>query len=344
MALFQYWNFNRFHNPFSIYRDNIMQLSKIGSKNTYHKCIKELHEAKYIYYHPSVNKFHLVRISIIPLDVQTEQPSRYKQLDLFGIDNDTGSVPKEVPASTDNDTAPVPKSVHIIKPNSTKQKTVCNTPRDFLKENGRNEEGNNTTRRVPKSVHDKNIPSPEGLGVDIPEMKEVEEFFTKHNYPSDEAKKFFLYNQGKNWMLTDKLKIKDWHALAHKWMLNIKKSNGGNQTAIASPAKQSADSELNYLYDSFLEGKKIFQHITTQHFEQLTLLLDEETMQQAKQQRIKDIEGSNQYSIGQIWQAYLTNNPNNPLVQKDLPNVMELAKRIAVIKHFQSQKNQTNEH
>src|SRR5688500_1091583 len=27
MALFQYWNFNRFQNPFSIYRENIMQLS-----------------------------------------------------------------------------------------------------------------------------------------------------------------------------------------------------------------------------------------------------------------------------------------------------------------------------
>ncbi|MBK8088907.1 MAG: hypothetical protein IPK31_13720 [Chitinophagaceae bacterium] len=67
-------------------------------------------------------------------------------------------------------------------------------------------------------------------------------------------------------------------------------------------------------------------------------------MQQAKQQRIKDIECSNQYSIGQIWQAYLTNDPNNPLVKKDEPNVIDLAKRIAVIKHFQSQKNQTNEH
>lgn len=342
MALFQYWNFNRFHNPFSIYRDNIMQLSKIGSKNTYHKCIKELHEAKYIFYHPSINKFHLVRISIIPLDVQPEQPTRYKQLDLFGTDNDTGSVPKSVQASTNNDTAPVPKSVHIIKPNSTKQKTVCNTPRDFLKENGRNEEENNTTRRVPKSVHDKNILSREGLGVGIPEMKEVEEFFTKHNYPGDEAKKFFLYNQGKNWMLTDKMKIKDWQALAHKWMLNMKKKP--KQENITDQTSIDLARDIQFLYERFLDGKKIFQHITTHHFEQINLLLDDQTIQQAKQQRIKDIEGSNQYSIGQIWQAYLTNNPNNPLVQKDLSNVMELAKRIAVIKHFQSKKNQINEH
>ena len=66
MALFQYWNYNRFQNPFPVYRENIMNLSKIGSKNTYHKCIKELHDAKYIYYHPSPSKFLPVRsVSVV---------------------------------------------------------------------------------------------------------------------------------------------------------------------------------------------------------------------------------------------------------------------------------------
>ncbi|MBK8088908.1 MAG: hypothetical protein IPK31_13725 [Chitinophagaceae bacterium] len=243
MALFQYWNFNRFHNPFSIYRDNIMQLSKIGSKNTYHKCIKELHEAKYIFYHPSINKFHLVRISIIPLDVQPEQPTRYKQLDLFGTDNDTGSVPKSVQASTNIDTAPVPKSVHIIKPNSTKQKTVCNTPANFLKEKGRNEEKNSDFRRVPKSVHqsgstlsvvDGAVDGSIEHSRNTPSLSAAEEFFNQHSYPPDEAKKFFFYNQGKNWMLTDKLKIKDWQASAqvdaqHKNKTKPSKHNRSNK-------------------------------------------------------------------------------------------------------------------
>src|ERR1044071_2395558 len=82
IALFNYWNFNRFQNPFSIYRENIMQLSKL-SKNTYHKCLKELHEAKYIYYHPSPSKFQAVRISIVRLYQEEEVQSPYKQLDLF---------------------------------------------------------------------------------------------------------------------------------------------------------------------------------------------------------------------------------------------------------------------
>src|SRR4051794_21843333 len=75
MALFQYWNFNRFNNPFSIYRENIMQLSKL-SKNTYHKALRQLHEYKYIYYHPQTSKFQPVRISVVRLDIEEQAPSR----------------------------------------------------------------------------------------------------------------------------------------------------------------------------------------------------------------------------------------------------------------------------
>ncbi len=38
-------------------RDDIMKLSKIGSKSTYHRCTKELHHYKYLIYEPSHNPF-----------------------------------------------------------------------------------------------------------------------------------------------------------------------------------------------------------------------------------------------------------------------------------------------
>jgi hypothetical protein len=82
MALFQYWNFNCFQNPFPVYRDNIIQLSRIGSKNTYHKCIKELHLAGYIVYHPAPSKYLPVKISIIRLD-KKEPTGSSIQLELF---------------------------------------------------------------------------------------------------------------------------------------------------------------------------------------------------------------------------------------------------------------------
>lgn len=57
MALFQFWNFNRFKNPVNISRDEVMRISKIHSKATYHKCIKDLHSLAYLDYHPSYNPF-----------------------------------------------------------------------------------------------------------------------------------------------------------------------------------------------------------------------------------------------------------------------------------------------
>jgi hypothetical protein len=53
MALFQLWNLNRFNNPFFINRGDVMRLSKIGSKSTYHKCLRDLDKWKYIIYYPS---------------------------------------------------------------------------------------------------------------------------------------------------------------------------------------------------------------------------------------------------------------------------------------------------
>jgi len=57
ISLFQFWNYNRFKNPISISRDEVMRISKISSKATYHKCLKALHSQGYINYEPSYNPF-----------------------------------------------------------------------------------------------------------------------------------------------------------------------------------------------------------------------------------------------------------------------------------------------
>jgi len=337
LALFQYWNFNRFQNPFPVYRDNLMNLSKIGSKNTYHKCIKELHEAKYIYYQPTASKFLPVRISVIRLDIQEELPTRYKQLDLFGDEkgnpacpkNDTDSVPNLGLTSTDFDTGTVPKMGHNIKPNFKKNKTVYDTPTEnFKNENPGKENGN--LHSVPKPVHN----TERSRSVVNPTLSEVEECFRENNYPADEASKFFLYNQGKGWMITDKLAIKDWKALVHKWMLNPKKLGHKQEPAVPVP-----NNNIQNLYKSFLEGKKIFKFLTTDHFIQLNLQLTEQIMHDAWQERKNQLSGTNQYSINQLLQAYEEGNKNSQLIQQDQPNLIALAKRIAVIRHFQQQQH-----
>ncbi|MXV14012.1 hypothetical protein [Hufsiella ginkgonis] len=50
--LFQ-WKESRFSVPFRVTRRELMQLSKIASTSTYHKCLKELIACGYIRYEPS---------------------------------------------------------------------------------------------------------------------------------------------------------------------------------------------------------------------------------------------------------------------------------------------------
>ncbi|SNR66220.1 hypothetical protein SAMN06265371_10839 [Lutibacter agarilyticus] len=64
LALFYIWNYNRFPKDFFINREEVMSQSKIGSKSTYHKCIKELSNWKYILYSPSHNPFKGSRVQL----------------------------------------------------------------------------------------------------------------------------------------------------------------------------------------------------------------------------------------------------------------------------------------
>ena len=77
LALFQFWNFSRFRNPVSISRDEVMRISKIRSKATYHKCLKNLHSSGYIDYQPSYNPF--VGSQVFMLDFAGELKVGVKQ-------------------------------------------------------------------------------------------------------------------------------------------------------------------------------------------------------------------------------------------------------------------------
>ncbi|MCG2462042.1 hypothetical protein K8352_14880 [Flavobacteriaceae bacterium F89] len=73
MALFQYWNINRFPEVFHIHRDEIMHMAKIGSKATYHRCLRELDSSKYILYLPSHNPYKGSKIKMLIFGTSGEQ-------------------------------------------------------------------------------------------------------------------------------------------------------------------------------------------------------------------------------------------------------------------------------
>ncbi len=79
LALFYYWNKARFSSEFFINRNEIMLMSRIGSKGTYHKCLHDLSEWKYIIYKPSHNPHIGSKVHLFNFGTSTEQVvNRYR--------------------------------------------------------------------------------------------------------------------------------------------------------------------------------------------------------------------------------------------------------------------------
>ena len=73
IALFRVWNSNRFGEVFYIYRDEVMRFSKIGSKTTYHRCIRDLSNWNYIMYLPSKNPYKGSQIKLANFGTSSRQ-------------------------------------------------------------------------------------------------------------------------------------------------------------------------------------------------------------------------------------------------------------------------------
>lgn len=72
LALFQHWNANRFSDQFTISRTEVMSLARIGSANTYARCMKELVECGYITYQPSSNLHSGSKVTCIRFDMGSD--------------------------------------------------------------------------------------------------------------------------------------------------------------------------------------------------------------------------------------------------------------------------------
>jgi hypothetical protein len=64
-AILILWEESNKTNPLSIDRVDIMQLSKINSKVTYHKCLRYLNQAGYLKYKPSFSPLVRSQVQLI---------------------------------------------------------------------------------------------------------------------------------------------------------------------------------------------------------------------------------------------------------------------------------------
>lgn len=222
VSLFQFWNANRFQNPISISRNELMKVSKISAKATYHKCMKELNEWQYLKYKPSYNPF---KGSLVYLfNFQTGEIEKNEPPNLFS--NQTGSEQAVVAHHTKIETSIEQAQEPYINSLNIKNKTLTNLDKQAKKSavQNLNDLGKKEKSSVKKERNVIASPSPIGEGRgEAPTLHQVQEYFKTQSYPLIEAEKFYNYFQSNGWLVGGKTKMKDWKASARNWMINAKK-------------------------------------------------------------------------------------------------------------------------
>jgi hypothetical protein len=253
IALFQFWNCNRFKNPISINRDEVMRISKISSKATYHKCLKNLHSLGYINYEPSYNPFkgsHVILFNFSD-DLKPAQKSerKLKNEPLIELVSEQALNKSCTSSETGTEQAVVPSINYRNNTNNLNKKNVSN-----LEKQSKNfEEINNSSDKIviPSEVEgtqkEKSSAKKEmfstfadtdekqteksrqkefivtSSAVEKPTIEEVKTYFQENNFPEQEAQKFFNYFKSVGWLVGGKTPMVDWQAAAQNWMINAPK-------------------------------------------------------------------------------------------------------------------------
>src|SRR5690554_1268544 len=190
ISLFQFWNINRFQNPISIARSEVMKISKIGSANTYTKYLKELHEFGYLKYVPSYNPIKGSLMYLYTFDKGSDKGT------------DKGSS-KGTDKGSDKGGATLYKHNKQLNIKTDKQESKPSSP------------------QKKDEIKKKKIP---------PELDEVELYFLEKGNSKTEAQRFFNYFESNGWLVGGRAKMKDWKAAARNWMSRSKEYRSGHSS------------------------------------------------------------------------------------------------------------------
>src|SRR5690554_3658375 len=234
LALFQIWNRTRFKKEINIRRDELMHLSKIGSTNTYSKCLKQLSEWKYIKYTPSKSRFKSSKVHMYRFDT-TPDTSR-------------GTTPN-TSCGTTSDTSPDTTSEHLVRPFLNNTKHIVNNNKQyktkegeeknssphpsqnkndessFRKDDLQSSDSSDTSKKTSPTKRKRFVP---------PELKEVKTFFHENKSSYQVAEMFFNHFESNGWKVAGKAPMKKWKAAARNWIMRDEKY----QAQSRSPAQQ----------------------------------------------------------------------------------------------------------
>jgi hypothetical protein len=210
MALFQFWNLNRFQNPISISRSEMMVVSKIQAKATYHKVIKELHEFGFIVYKPSYNPFKGSEVTLVQW---TDNLENNQFTDETSTRSETEPRVNKYPPKIGTATVPLnePSYKHI---NSINDKLVYDEDTSSNSDRATAQEKSNSKKNSSGRLADRS------LDESRPQVLEVEAYFKEINSTKLEGQKFYNYFQSNGWKVGGRAAMKDWRAAARNWILN----------------------------------------------------------------------------------------------------------------------------
>ena len=240
IALFQFWNCNRFRNPISISRDEIMRISKISSKATYHKCLKELHALGYVKYEPSFNPFKGSHVSLFNFADDLKPLSKAAQATQPIFEPITKQVVNKSQTSTQTGLEQPSEQAVVPYINNTNISNITNntnglnkdepTKKFELDEDAITEfdppNKEKKLRQKKKEYDQENAAATATKNpsqTNMPTIEDVTQYFREQKYPESEATKFFNYNNSIGWVIGGKSPITNWKAAANNWVINAPK-------------------------------------------------------------------------------------------------------------------------
>jgi hypothetical protein len=259
IALFQFWNCNRFKNPISISRDEVMRISKISSKATYHKCLKNLHALGYIDYQPSYNPFrgsHVILFNfsedLKPFSKSERKPKNEPKNELV---SEQALNKSYTSSETSDEQALVPSINYINNTNNLNENNISNVQ----KHTNNFEEIDNSSDKIVIPNEDEETQKEKSSAkkekekevrvipseVEVspfkkapPPIEAVKTYFQENNFPEIEAQKFFNYFSSIGWLIGGKIPMHNWQAAAQNWILNSINFNHNTDTSPTNRPKQ----------------------------------------------------------------------------------------------------------
>lgn len=206
-ALFYTWNKNHFQNPFPIQREEMMQLSGIGSRDAYVKCLKHLDSCGYIAYKKSAKIYGLSQIRIFTLKEDDALWPGLRPGEKCDAEHKNGPDirPENTPGiSPESGAHAGPETGHLLNKQLNNFKQERNSKVSPSKKNIKHEV--KTENEITPAV--------------APLLEEVLAYFKAAGLPDKEARKFFFHYKAIGWVLSG-MPIRDWQAAAGKWKENI---------------------------------------------------------------------------------------------------------------------------